>query len=129
VIKTMLKIERYDEDGNPVINVRDRVQTKSKNAYTKKLGRSYWLRRHHEIQFLKAVFNHAYEDNGLSIAGILNYVKSGEFEDDIMAELIKREGIENEKRKIIEEKKIADDLIKNDTFESAKISLKELVST
>lgn len=96
-----MKLERCDEYGNPVINVRDKVQTKSKNAYTKRLGRTYWLRRHHEMQFLKAVFKHVYEDGGLSIAGILNYVKSGEFEDDIMAELIKRENEENEKRKLV----------------------------
>jgi len=139
-----MKLEKGDESGNEsenesenknvVINVRDVVQTKSKNAYTKKLGRSYWLRRHHEMQFLKAVFKHVSEGDGLSIAGILNYVKSGEFEDDIMAELIKREGIENEKRKELEERKVMEEikieneLRKKDAFENAKRNLKEMMS-
>jgi hypothetical protein len=93
--------EKVDEKEEPVINIRDKMQTKSKNAFTKKLGRSYWLRKYHEKMFLDAVFKHTYEDSGLSIPGILNYVKSGDFENDIMKELIKRENDENKKRRIV----------------------------
>jgi hypothetical protein len=97
----MIKLEKIEDDNEHVVNIRDKMQTKSKNAFTKRIVKTYWLRKYNEKKFLMAVFKHTYEDSGLSIAGILNYVKSGEFENDIMDELISRENSENKKRKVV----------------------------
>lgn len=87
----MLKLEQCREEGTYESNYRDKALTKSKNAYTKKVRRNYWVRRLHEKQFLKSVLKHVFEENGLSFEGIVWYVKSGQFESDILEEMKNRE--------------------------------------
>ncbi len=87
----MLKLEHCCEESDYEFNYRDKALTKSKNAYTKKVRRNYWVRRLHEKQFLKFVFKHVFEENGLSFEGIVWYVKSGQFENDVLEEMGKRE--------------------------------------
>ncbi len=97
----MLKLEHHYEEGDYEFNYRDKALTKSKNAYTKKVRRNYWVRRLHEKQFLKSVLKHVFEENGLSFEGIVWYVKSGQFESDVLEEMKNREKGDNENVKEI----------------------------